>query len=129
MVVGRKKGVVAGEGVDILLPAIPWVADAVRRAQHNRVDFGFGAVPVITVEDLILAKLYALNSARLRAKDLDDLQSIYESGCDIDIAYLSGQMRSFDIRVPRAAEPFLDDTILKISRDIVRSARVSRKGA
>jgi hypothetical protein len=111
------------EGVDILLPAIPWVEDAVRRAQDNCVDFGFGSIPVLTVEDVILSKLYALNSARLRAKDLDDLQSIYESECDIDLAYLSGQMRRFDIRIPRAAEPFLDDVILKVSRDIVRTAR------
>jgi len=129
MVVGRKKDVVAGEGVDILLPAIPWVADAVRRARDNSVDFGFGPVPVLTVEDVVLSKLYALNSACLRAKDLDDLQSIYESECDIDIAYLSGQMRRFDIRIPRAAEPFLDDVILKVSRDIVRTERERCKGA
>ena len=129
MVVGRKKCIVAGEWIDLLLPAIPWVGDAVRRAQDNGVDFGFGAIPVLTVEDVILSKLYVLNSARLRAKDLDDLQSIYESECDIDLAYLSGQMRRFDIRIPRAAEPFLDDVILKVSRDIVRAARVRRKGA
>jgi hypothetical protein len=123
MVVGRREGAPAGEGVDILLSSIPWVTDATRRAQDNPVDFGFGPVPALTVEDIILSKLYALISARLRAKDLDDLQSIYEAEVEVDVAYLAGQMRRFKIVVPRAAEPFLDDTILKISRDIVRSAR------
>jgi len=128
MIVGRREGDSSGEGVDILLPALPWVATAVRRAQDNQVDFGFGAVPALTIEDVILSKLFALNAACLRAKDLDDLQSIYDAADDdIDAAYLSGQMRRFNITVPRKAEPFLDDQILKISRDIVRTDKGRRK--
>ena len=123
MVVGRPEGGTGGEGVDILLPAIPWVTEAVTRAQDNRVDYGFGPVPVLTVEDVIVSKLYALSSAALRAKDLDDLQSIYEAEVEVDVAYLAGQMRRFEIVVPREAEPFLDHTILRISRDIARRAR------
>jgi hypothetical protein len=126
IVVGRPAGDPAGEGVDILLPAIPWVADAVRRAQANLVDFGFGPVPALTLEDAVLAKLCALNSGRLRAKHLDDLQSIFDAGHDVDVSYLAGQMRRFGITIPRQAEPFLPDIVLKISRDIVRSARTSR---
>lgn len=123
MVVGRREGAPGGEGVDLLLSAIPWVADATRRAQDNPIDFGFGPVPVLTVEDVIVSKLFALSSARLRAKDLDDLQSIYDADDDIDVAYLASQMRRWKIVVPRQAEPFLDDTILKISRDIVRTGK------
>ena len=55
MVVGRKKGESSGEGVDILLPEIPWAEQAVTRAQDNQVDFGFGDVPTLTVEDVVIA--------------------------------------------------------------------------
>ncbi|MBN1669433.1 MAG: nucleotidyl transferase AbiEii/AbiGii toxin family protein [Kiritimatiellae bacterium] len=121
IIVGRPAGRPSGEGVDILLPAIPWVPDAVERAQDNKVDFGFGRVPVLTLEDTIISKLYVLGSAHLRVKHLDDLQSIFEAGHEVDTAYLAGQMRRFDITVPRKANPFLPDILLKISRDIVRS--------
>ncbi len=123
MVIGRRHGDTAGVGIDIILPAVPWAKDATRRAQDNLVDYGFGLIPVLTAEDVILSKLYALNSAKLRVKDLDDLQSIYELKADIDLAYLSGQMRKFNIIIPKAAEPFLDDQILKVARDMVRTAR------
>ena len=126
MIVGRPAGTSSGEGVDILLPAMCWVADAVHRAQENPVDFGFGPVPALTVEDVVLSKLFALTGSRVRAKHLDDLQSIYEAAPDIDVAYLDGQMRRFDITVPREAEPFLEEQLLKISRDIVRSRRNDR---
>jgi len=118
MVVGRPSGNPSGEGVDILLPAIPWVEMALKRAQVNLVDFGFGAVPVLTIEDAILSKLHALK--RLRAKDLDDLQSIFEAGHEIDIAYLAGQIRFLGIAVPRQAEPFLPDSVVRLCRDAAR---------
>jgi len=123
MVVGRPANDPSAEGVDILLPSIPWVTDAVKRAQANTVDFGFGSVPSLTLEDVIVSKLYALNSTPRRAKDLDDLQSVFEADHQIDIPYVAGQMRRLNIVIPRQAEPFLPDIILKISRDIVRSQR------
>jgi len=126
MVVGRQSGDSSGTGVDILLPTIPWVTDAVQRAQDNEVDFGFGPVPVLTLEDLVLSKLWSLASAQLRAKDLDDLQSVFDAGHDPDLAYLSGQMRRLKLVVPRKAEPFLPDILLKISRDIGRGLRRKR---
>ena len=123
MIVGRPFGEASAQGVDILLPAIPWVTDAVQRAQANAVDFGFGPVPALTLEDVILAKLYALGAARLRAKDLDDLQSIFEAGHQVDVPYVAGQMRRFEITIPSAAQPFLPDTVLQLSRDILRARR------
>jgi len=127
IVVGRPAGEPSGAGVDILLPSIPWLSDAVARAQINSVDFGFGAVPTLTLEDVLIAKLYALNATPLRAKDLDDLQSIFNAGHQVDMPYLAGQMRRFEVTVPHAAEPFLPDLILKVSRDIVRSKRRQAK--
>jgi hypothetical protein len=128
MVVGRPPDDPEGEGVDILLPEMPWIEPALHRAQANEVDFGFGAGPALTLEDAILSKLYALN--RLRAKDLDDLQSIFAADQEPDVPYLAGQMRRFGIVVPKQAEPFLPDWLLKLSRDIARSKRQARqKGA
>ncbi len=123
MVVGRPEGKPFAEGVDILLPAIPWARDAVRRAQANEVDFGFGPVPSLTLEDVILAKLYALMSAQLRAKDLDDLQSIFADSCEVDMPYLAGQMQRFNITVPNKAKPFLPADLLKVSRSVLKSVK------
>ncbi len=127
MIVGRPEGKADAEGVDILLPAIPWAGEAVRRAQANEVDFGFGRVPALTIEDVVLSKLYALMGARLRAKDLDDLQSIFEAGHDLDTPYLAGQMRRLNVVVPRTAEAFLPETVLQLSRDTARHRRESKR--
>jgi hypothetical protein len=121
MIVGRPPGNPSGEGVDILLPAMPWVESALKRAQANEVDFGFGPLPALTLEDAILSKLHALK--RLRAKDLDDLQSIFEAQEEIDIAYLAGQMRRFAVEIPRQAGPFLPDWLVQLSRDMGRPKR------
>jgi len=116
VVVGRPSGVPSGPGVDILLPALPWTPEAIRRAQVNDIDFGFGPVPTLALEDVIVAKLFALRAMPLRVKDLDDLQSIFQADHSIDMPYLAGQIRRFDIRVPRDARPFLPDWIVKMAR-------------
>lgn len=121
IIVGRPDGAPAAAGVDLLLPSIPWVRDAVLRAQDHEVDFGFGQVPVLTLEDVILSKLYALMAAHLRAKDLDDLQSIYEANHEMDMPYLAGQMQRLKIVIPRAAKPFLPKTLITLARQGGRS--------
>ena len=112
-----------GEGVDLLLCGFPWVEDAARRAQGHEVDFGFGPVPVLTLEDDLLAKLWALQASPLRAKDLDDLQSIIDANHDLDIAYLAGQIGRLKIVIPPQAEPLLPESILQLSRDARRSRK------
>lgn len=82
-------------GVDLLLPPFPWFANAVRRAQSNLVDFGFGLVPTLTAEDIILAKLDAN-----RFKDLDDVQSIFEAKEALDIGYLEAEMDRLGFTFP-----------------------------
>ena len=128
VVVGRPAGEPSAPGVDILLPAIPWTPDAVRRAQDNEVDFGFGPVPALTLEDVIVAKLFALLASPMRAKDLDDLQSVFAAGHQIDVPYVAGQMRRFHIAIPRQAHPFLPEWILRLSRDAARTERRQRQG-
>lgn len=115
MIVGRPEGRPDAEGVDILLPAVPWVRIAVERAQSNLVDFGFGKVPTLTLEDVILSKLHALGMAKLRAKDLDDLQSIFEAGHEFGTAYLAGRIQELGIGIPTKAKPFLPDSLLNIA--------------
>ncbi len=124
MVVGRAADQSHEWGVDILLPALPWAKDAVVRAQDNRVDFGFGAVPTLTLEDMILAKLHALSAGIPRPKDLDDLQSIYAANVEeVDTVYLAAQMRRFAFVAPRTVDPFLPADLLKLARDIRRQLR------
>jgi hypothetical protein len=120
MIVGRTPGKASQEGVDILLPSIPWAKSAVERGQCNQVDFGFGPVPALTLEDIILAKLYCLMATPLRAKDLDDIQSIFLSRPDLDLPYLAGQMQRIKITIPKAAKAFLPKLILQLSRDAIK---------
>lgn len=109
LVVGRIRGQTAVGGVDILLPALPWVADAVERAQFNLIDYGFGLVPVLTLEDIILSKLHALTASPVRPKDMDDLQSIQAAGHPVDAAYIGGKAKEYGIKLPRTVKPFVPE--------------------
>jgi hypothetical protein len=122
MVVGRPKGDPHGIGVDFLLPPMPWVPDAIRRAQDNRVDYGFGAVPAITIEDAVLAKLAALGASG-RAKDADDLESMFAANPPLDVEYLAGQMRKLAITVPVGMKNKAPEILAKVSRDIEKEIR------
>lgn len=99
---GESKGL-----IDILLPDLPWVPIAVERAQHNRLDLGFAAVPVITPEDLIIAKCYSLRNAPDRFQDLDDLKEIFLSVRNLDRDYLESSLEALELVVPRQVERFL----------------------
>ena len=109
LVVGRIQGKPTAGGVDLLLPALPWVAAAVERAQFNLIDFGFGPVPVLTLEDFILSKLYALTASPVRPKDMDDLQSIQAAGHPVDAAYIGGRAKEYGIKLPRTVKPFVPE--------------------
>lgn len=89
-----------GVAVDLILPEVPWVPVALDRAQTNSVDFGFGPLPCLTVEDLILSKLYALKNRSDRFQDLDDLKNIFETHNALDVTYLLARMRAIGLTVP-----------------------------
>jgi len=128
MVVGRKAGNPTGEGVDILLPSLPWVENAILRAQDNRVDFGFGSVPALTVEDVILSKLFALQSTELRVKDLDDIQSIYAADPELNAPYLAGQISRLGLTIPDKAKSFLPESLIALVRDVARARKADTGG-
>lgn len=98
---GEAKGI-----VDIILPSLPWVSAAVERAQHNTVDLGFADVPLITPEDLIIAKSYSVHHAPDRFLDLDDLKEIFGNIKDLDIDYIRESLERMDIAIPKQVKKF-----------------------
>jgi len=105
---GQKKALICGRainserfvGVDFLLPIFPWVQNSVERARSNLLDYGFAKIPAITVEDLILAKLNAIQSKEHRATDVDDIKSVLNSNLKIDKPYIERQAALMNFAVP-----------------------------
>lgn len=100
-----EEGEVAGL-VDILLPELPWVPAAVARAQHNIIDLGFAHVPVITPEDLIVAKCFAVRNAPDRFQDLDDLKELLTHVKDLDIDYTRRTLQIHGLAIPEPVQKF-----------------------
>lgn len=115
MLAGRVPGESNG-GVDLLLPSIPWVRPAVARARDHLADFGFGAIPVLRIEDVLLAKLYALQG-KSRPKDVDDLQSILESGREFNRIYLRQAARDYGLKVPTAVRDWIPEELRILLRE------------
>jgi len=119
---GKKK-----EGVDLLLPSFPWFKQAIKRAQSNLVDFAHDlrAVPTLTAEDVILAKLFAA-----RLKDKDDINSIFEvhaepdSNIKLDLNYLIEQMETLNLPLPEECSKDAP----KALRLIAKKKKIVRKG-
>ena len=86
--------------IDILLPTLPWVEEAIERAQANKIDLGFADVPVITPEDLVVAKCYALKDNPQRFQDLDDLKEIFESVDLLDLDYVDDALSRHRLKIP-----------------------------
>lgn len=120
MVVGRPKNKPQGPGLDILLPRLPWTGQAIKRAEDHLVDFGFGPIPVLRLEDVIVSKLYALQASDLRAKDMDDLQSIYAGNPEPDIAYISGQIGEVGLKLSPMAMRLIPHPLKKMCREAMR---------
>jgi hypothetical protein len=97
--------------VDILLPEVPWVLDAVGRAQDNLIDLGFAKVPVITAEDLILAKCYAVRNSPDRFQDLDDLKQLFKDVRDLDTDYLRRRLYELKLTIPEQIKQFAPDVL------------------
>ena len=112
MLVGRLKGDSSG-GIDLMLPSIPWVRLAVERAKGNCADFGFGPIPVLRIEDVLLSKLYALKG-KVRPKDLDDLQSIIESQREYDREYLRTGIKAHGLKIPSMARELVPEDLREL---------------
>ena len=97
--------------VDILLPELPWGLDAVGRAQDNLIDLGFAKVPVITAEDLILAKCYAVRNSPDRFQDLDDLKQLFKDVKDLDTDYLRRRLVELKLTIPEHIKQFAPEVL------------------
>lgn len=113
IMVGRKEN---SMGVDFLLPPMPWFLEALDRAQHNQIDFGFGEIPCITPEDFILSKLYSYENQKTRFMDLDDLQSVFKKNTDLDLLYLKTRMMNLGFKIPQ----LLNDSTPAELRKLIR---------
>lgn len=104
LIIGREPNDPNGATVDILLPVMPWLRQAVDRAQYLQVDFGFAKIPTIALEDLIVAKLFALSIEPERFQDLDDLKDIFSTYPEsvvgqCDYSYVASTLDSLGITV------------------------------
>lgn len=113
-----------GIGLDFILPEMPWFASAIERAGHNRIDFGFGPVPCLTKEDVIISKFYSLKNDKTRFNDLDDLKSIFLAGHEFDLAYLCGQMQALKLPVPGEIKDMAPKAVLMASKRIAKEMRM-----
>jgi len=120
ILVGRAKDKI---GIDLLLPNLSWVETALKRAKSHLTNFGFGPLPTLTAEDVLLAKFHSLTCNSQRFKDLDDIQSIFRAQNSLDLAYLTGQMTILKIPAPLQIEE-LPDAVRQASRAITKKPSV-----
>ncbi len=92
--------------VDILLPDVSWVQEAVERAQSNLIDLGFAMVPIITPENLIVARCLAVTNVPDRFQDLDDLKQLFKDVKDLDFDYLRRRLHELSLVIPPVIRPF-----------------------
>lgn len=113
IVVGRNKDSNT-IGLDLLLPTLPWIRDAVLRAMNNIIDFGICKSPCITVEDLIISKFFSYSISPSREKDIDDLRSIFQAKHELELDYLVAKMKEYGLSLPRILRDVAPKTIDKI---------------
>ncbi len=100
IIVGRPK--LQGDiGLDFILPDMPWFPKAITRAQNNLIDFGFGKIPCLTIEDFIISKLFAYQLSPKRIKDLEDLTSVFQKDAKLDLSYLCAELERLKIGIPK----------------------------
>lgn len=123
IIAGRPAEDDAGIGLDFILPEMPWFTSALGRAKLNRLDFGFGPIPCLTREDIMISKFHSLKNDKARFNDLDDLKSIFLSGHGFDAAYVCGQMQALGLPVPAELKGIAPRPLLLVSKKIVREMK------
>lgn len=123
IIAGRGKEGEHAFGLDFILPEMPWFDTAIKRASHNKIDFGFGPIPCMTKEDVIISKLYSLANDQKRFNDLDDLKSIFQAGHEIDIPYICGRMNELGLQVPISLKETAPKALLLTSKRVRRKFR------
>ena len=114
MLTGRAPDSNETVGADILLSNLPWVGTSLARAQNHHVDFGFGKIPVLPLEDVLIAKLYSYSKAVNRPKDLDDLLSIYATDPSPDLVYFQEPLFELEIKLTAQKKKQLPEELRKL---------------
>ena len=125
VVVGRDPNNKVEVGLDFLLTTNPWAEKALKRAQGNQLNFGFGSVPTITVEDLIVAKLIAAQNFK-REHDVSDIRSVFSRKQGMDLGYVVSQMSDLGITVPDRVMDGVPVELQRASRRIARRRGIER---
>lgn len=118
IVAGR--GDASSIGLDFILPAMPWFSNALNRAEQNNIDFGFGKLPCLTIEDVVISKLFSYKNDNSRFNDLDDLKSIFLAKHPLDMAYLAGQLSNLSLPIPEAIQDMAPNALRLISKTMRR---------
>ena len=122
IILGRNSASDSTVGIDFLLPSITWVSGAVKRAQENIKDIGFGLKePVLTLEDLIVSKLFSFQSNSSRVKDLDDLSNILAQKPRLNNEFLASQISALKLKIPPAIKDYFHYKVLRVERKIKNS--------
>jgi hypothetical protein len=96
-VIGKTQGFVPS--IDLLLPSLAWVRDAVLRAQDNLIDYGFAKLATIKPEDLIISKAYVLSIDPARPDDRRDISEILSNDVIADQDYLQQALKRLQISI------------------------------
>jgi hypothetical protein len=115
---GSATGSANGVGVDFLLPGFPWFDKALERAEKNHVDFGFGKLPCLTAEDVLLSKFYSAFNRADRFQDFDDIKEICLYQHELDLNYLTDQIRELELRIPAVLKDSVPGILWKTSKSL-----------
>jgi hypothetical protein len=96
------------------------------RSKNNQLEFGFGQIPTMSVEDIIIAKLYAATYGESRHQDLDDVQNILRAKPDLDLAYLTNQLNKFSLDFPKSLWEDASEGLRRIGRQAGSKKSLSR---
>lgn len=107
LIIGREESDGKYLGIDLLLPVLDWIEDAVKRAQLNKLDYGFAEVASVIPEDLIVAKLFALQVNDNRKYDLDDILSIIRNISNLNQSLLTEMLIKYELKLPLEVESAL----------------------
>lgn len=127
LLVGRNPDNKEQVGIDFLLMSIPWVKDAIIRAESNLVKIFKNLYPAITIEDFIISKLYAV-SLYERYKDLDDLEQVLDLKNEnvMDLVYLSDKLMEHKLSIPKDLRKKIrvHSVLGKVSREVEKSKKI-----
>lgn len=114
-------------GVDFLLLTFPWALNALKRSKQNMLKLiGANPVPCLTVEDMIISKLFAIknnSTRRYKKSDIPDIALMLENNSDVDLNYLSDSMEKLELILPKGVEAEAPPILSRLSRKIRKRSK------